>query len=240
MAGIEELRAGLRGQTVQKPETRSWLIMIIVTMVVAFAGGVLLVLGWNVLQPSKFFPPSRPKPQAVATVSIAASSDRIGRAKTAPMLGRCIRARDPDLYSDAPADLLYGALKSGSTQSRVRSAFGKPSKDQARNVTEWWAALADCVYQQDGNALCDPDNRALAVEAATSFIRHAKQPPSYPQDDPPEIDLAAVKERVLASLRSRLRNGVLIAADFGFFAPQEISSVTSEIRPTRNACPQQR
>ena len=34
-----------------------------------------------------------------------------------------------------------------------------------------WLDLTDCVYRQNGAALCDPDNRALAIETITTFVR---------------------------------------------------------------------
>ena len=233
MPGLEELRAGLRGQTVQKTGTPAWLTAAFVVCA-AFAVGAILVVGWNRL-PANLIPPAADKKETVAAILIAPSANRLGRAETAPILGRCIRARDPHYYENAPADLLYGALKGGSMQSRVRAVLGKPSKDQARTVAESWASLADCVYRQDANALCDPDSRLLAVEAAISLVRQPRQNPS---NDPPDIDIERAKEQMLAALRTRLRDGVLIAADFGLFAPGEIKRVIADINPIRNICPQ--
>jgi len=49
-------------------------------------------------------------------------------------------------------------------------------------------------------------------------------------------DNAAAKQRVLDSLRSRLRNGHLIAGDFGPLQPPEIKALLDEIKPVANGC----
>ena len=56
--------------------------------------------------------------------------------------------------------------------SRVAAAAGiKQKAIDDVEFTAIWADVADCVYRQNGWVLCDPDNRALAVEAANTFMR---------------------------------------------------------------------
>jgi hypothetical protein len=116
-----------------------------------------------------------------------------------------------------------------------------------------WGEIADCVYRQNGRALCDPNNRALAVEAATSLLREAdllaapKRSDSSFAKTQEALDSSAsvkrnlaqmrdMKDRVLTGLRARLQDGRLIAGDFGYFPAGDIKRLLQENKPDRNAC----
>jgi hypothetical protein len=45
-----------------------------------------------------------------------------------------------------------------------------------------WGAVADCVYRSNSSGLCDIDNRALAVQAANTFLSQADQIASKPEN----------------------------------------------------------
>jgi hypothetical protein len=115
-----------------------------------------------------------------------------------------------------------------------------------------WGEVADCIYRQNGWMLCDPDNRALAAEAATTLIRQlSTATKADKQADPREKkpfamngqerayalrNADAIKARVLASLRTHASERRLIASDFGLFTPAEITQILRETKVTRDAC----
>ena len=115
-----------------------------------------------------------------------------------------------------------------------------------------WAEVADCVYRQNGWVLCDPDNRAFAVEAATTLIRQLSTAAKTEKFvDPRDLrpfgldgqqrayalqNAGAIKGRVLAGIRTQVSEGRLTAGDFGMFAPSEITQIVRETKATRDAC----
>jgi hypothetical protein len=272
---IDELREKQRWE---EPK-RSSPVPLILGVMVAFAVGGVAAFGY-LKMPS--LPAMKAKSAATegtaapdasaptAAVSFAAGQ-RVGRAETAPLLRSCVPMSKLGFngFDAGPAGQrieakdIYAILQAGAQVSRIAAVAGV--KQQAVVESEFasiWGDVADCVFRQNGWALCDPDNRALTVEATNTFIRQvniaSSAKPEPPSSKPgsktfaqvkAEIDgrhapnsqqtlqaARAVKDRVLAGLRSRAAEGRLIASDFGYFAPAEVQQVFKDVKPTRNAC----
>jgi hypothetical protein len=151
-----------------------------------------------------------------------------------------------------PADF-YGLLQASDGVSRVGQLLAPHASVAASTFTMVWGEVADCVFRQNGRTFCEPNNRALAVEAAASLIRQTDAIGAPTQDRSsfmqtrPALEMAVEtkrgldqmrdsKGRVLTALRARLQEGRLIAADFGTFPSGEIKRLLQENKPTRNAC----
>lgn len=233
-------------------------IPIVLGAILAFGIGVLGMTGL-VKTPSILF---KPKTMAVAveasaegrTAEVAIDgANRIGRAETAPLLKMCVPMQRLGFSREQrvePGDL-YRLLQSAAAMSRVAAIAGIPQK--AVDGVEFaaiWAEIADCVYRQNGWMLCDPDNRAFAVEAASTFVRQLatatrseKTPDARAARAPRGVDrnyllqnAQAAKARVLAGLRQHAADGRLIAADFGLFAASELLQTLRGTKAQRNAC----
>jgi hypothetical protein len=99
--------------------------------------------------------------------------------------------------------------------------------------------LANCIYAQDDRELCDPDNRAAAVEATTKFFAYAKQmdgSSGKPAISASDARVQGVEDRLLIVLKNHRRYGTLVAADFGSFAAPEILRIMREEKETRDIC----
>lgn len=255
MKMIHEMR---ERQAWQQPKSTSPL-PIVLGAVIAFGIGLLGVTGVvrapNLLQARTQTVPVAPRDARPAEITIDTSARRVGRAETAPLLKACVpfsRLGFEHVDRVPPGDL-YRILQTASGFSRIASAAGikQNAVDQAQFAAVW-AEVADCIYRQNGWVLCDPDNRALAVEAATTFIRQlstaAKTEKFFDSRDTRPFGLdgqqrayalqnaGAVKSRVLAGLRTQVAEGRLTASDFGMFAPPEITQVVRETKVTRDAC----
>jgi len=173
------------------------------------------------------------------------SGDRMGRASTAPILKACMNSDRFAIASEQGFDpaMLLQMLEAGNMQSRgVRVFGGKPKTGFELQLAQDWGEVADCAFRQDAFRLCDIDNRALAVQAGTSFVRQADRIIAAGGDaaEPADIQaLQSVRERVLGGLRQRLRAGVLIAADFNSFVPSSIRDALKETKTIDNACAKQ-
>jgi hypothetical protein len=210
---------------------------------IAFIGGFLVVGGWmwapkisNLIQSQFSGGPS---------VSLFADTSRIGRPETAPVVRSCI-SKVVDVGPDAAKmqpSAAYFILKAGTMQANVSGMLGKSdrwSENQAVNLATSWGQLADCIYAQDDRELCDPDNRAAAVEATTKFFAFARQTdgttgkPAMSANDARALE--GVGDRLLIMLKNHRRYGTLVAADFGSFAPAEIMRIMREEKETRDVC----
>jgi hypothetical protein len=231
---------------------------IILAAVIAFGIGLLGVSG-IVRAPTLFQAgaqkPAAPHDAASAGVRIDTSSYRVGRAETAPLLKLCVpfsRLGYEQVDKIPPGDL-YRILQTASGFSRIASVAGiKQNAVDEVQFAAVWGDVADCIYRQNGWMLCDPDNRALAIEAATTLIRQvAAATKADKQADRQEKksfsmsaqerayalrNAEAIKARVLASLRTHASEGRLIAEDFGMFAPSAITQVVKDTKATRDAC----
>ncbi len=234
----------IRARIVERPAERRSVLPTLAGAAAAFAVGAAVILAWNNLpsptQWASLLPglsDSKSRPSF--------SDDRIGRATTAPFLKICLTKDMLGIDRDAEINsgLLLQFLEAGSTQGRVTRILGAPREHAVVNLAATWGAVADCVYRQNTWNLCDIDNRALAVDAANTFLRQADEviaePAAYAAK-PGEIGaLSATKERVLESLRDRVHDGLLIAADFGFFPPAAVKHVLKETEPVQNGCVKQ-
>jgi hypothetical protein len=263
----------------EEPKASNPVPIILATMAAFAIGGVaafgylkMPTLGAVATKPAQSSPGSAPE-QPKSEVSFAGV--RLGRAETAPLLKSCVPMHKlgfgggfgdrSDRKGLEPADI-YPILQMAGTASTIAAIAGvKQQAVQETSFAGLWGEVADCVYRQNGWALCDPDNRALAVEAVNTLVRQVntatsslKSEASAPKQSGgpqtfgqvkaeldgrsapnPQHQLAAaraVKDRVLSGLRNRANEGRLIASDFGFFAPAEVLQVFKDIKPTRNAC----
>jgi hypothetical protein len=188
-------------------------------------------------------------------VAVGGSVRRIGRAETAPLLRFCVPFSKLgfDSTDRVPPGELYRALKSASRISRLTAMVkGKNGRFNEESFTIVWADVADCVYKQNGWALCDQDNRALAVEAAATLLGQLQIEEKEPVTEKVESTRSglrrkeerlyairnahAIKDRVLSSVRSRVAEGRLIASDFGLFAPIEIVQIVRDTKVTGTGC----
>lgn len=238
---------------------RSGPLPIVLGALIAFGIGLLGVSGLirtpNVL--------SKPKTMAVAVNAVPEdktapvvidSANRIGRAVAAPLLKLCIPMQKLGIEAAMEPGDLYRMLQSASSMSRVAALAG--IRQQAIDEVQFaalWAEVADCVYRQNGWMLCDPDNRAFAVEAVNTFVRQLSAA-ARADKTPDSVDKTraglrlssnrdyllqqaqATRTRVMASLRHHAAEGRLIASDFGLFAFSEVMQVMRDTRATRNGC----
>jgi hypothetical protein len=178
---------------------------------------------------------------------------RLGSADAAPLLKVCVPFAKTGDGQDGGRGEAYRALQSASSMSRVAALAGIKHKEiDDTQFAAIWGEIADCVYRQSGWMLCDPDNRALAVEAAGTFIRQlatADKAEKFvegrnigqhgPNGEPRAYALqnaAAVKGRVLSGVRSQVAEGRLTVSDFGMLVPSEITQIIRETKVSRNAC----
>jgi hypothetical protein len=135
------------------------------------------------------------------------------------------RAIDPTIR----VEFLGSAANSAPQASRDHAALELATK---------WGAVADCVLGR-----IFPDNRALAVQATSTFVVKADEiastPDSYSATQPEVESLAQVKSRVLDSLQYLIKSGVLIASDFTTFAPASVRQALAKADPDQNACAKQ-
>lgn len=218
------------------------LIRQFLTLILAFAGGFLVVGGWiwapNISSAMSSFVSVGP------SVSLFADANRLGRPEVAPVVRSCIfRVVDvgPDAAKMEPS-AGYFILKAGSMQASVSAMVGKPedSRSEFRTVLSAikWGELATCIYAQDDRELCDPDNRAAMVEATTKFFAFAKQAEasksSIPAGEARTIE--NFSDKLLDALKNHRRYGTLVAADFSSFAAPEIMRIMREEKETRDIC----
>ena len=233
MSDFRELRAR---QTWQVAERRSiW--PTVLGVVAAFAVGGLAVIAWSRMpSPSQWLPF-----MAADTPNTPPSSfdgSRVGRAETAPLLARCVNpaAFGVSDRTPVPAAVLWQALSAGSTASRFAAMFGQPNRRGEAGLAARWAEVTDCVYRQNRNNFCDPDNRALAVEAVNSFMRHSARFAANPNPSAEARAIVQTRRRVLDELKVLVADGELIAADFGAFAAPAVRHALGVTRTVANGC----
>jgi hypothetical protein len=176
---------------------------------------------------------------AEADNRLSFSGTRVGRSETAPLLKICLArnvARDVDsgraIDPTIRVEFLGSAANSAPQASHDHAALELATK---------WGAVADCVYRSNFSRLCDIDNRALAVQAANTFVVKADEiastPDSYSATQPEVESLAQVKSRVLDSLQYLIKSGVLIASDFTMFAPASVRQALAKPIPSKMPAP---
>ena len=214
----------------------------VLTLILAFVGGFLVVGGW--IWAPKISSAMSSFVSVGPSVSLFADANRLGRPEVAPVVRSCIfRVLDvgPDATKMEPS-AGYFILKAGTMQANISSLAGKPGDPRSEfrtvNLASKWGELADCIYAQDDRELCDPDNRAAMVEATTKFFAFAKQ--AEASKPPISAEAARVIEnfsdKLLSALKNHRRYGTLVAADFGSFAAPEIMRIMREEKETRDIC----
>lgn len=211
----------------------------------AFAIGALAIVGWTMWPGTNAPVPAvaaanQPggSPQAANQPAPKFSGKRLGEAAQAPLLAACTKGDNFEGIGNGSPQAVYAVLTMMGTATRIASLAGE--NGNSSQLVDWWRLIADCVYQQNSWNLCEPNNRALAIESASAFIRGAAAiAASPPQGRAGPIVLrnnAQSRERVLDALRSRVRNGYLIADDFGAVQPSEIKALLAEMKTIANGC----
>lgn len=153
---------------------------------------------------------------------------RIGHPNTAPLLRVCIAPEEA-------ADGFYQVLRAGRRQSNLEPLFGKkPEPRQIVLQIESWLVLSECIFQKENRKLCDRDNRALAIEVASTVVRMNAE--AADRDPAAAISLKESTDRVLEYLRRLTRDGILIAADFGIWAPAPIKDLVGRTKSEGDGC----
>ncbi len=234
MINIEEYRA----RQIRQPTRWSSLFATALAAVGAFVIG-----GYAVLNRDKIPGPSQwislLSAPAEADSKLSFSGERVGRSETAPLLKICVTkdvVRDADSDREIDPAKLFQILASARHADRVTS----PRDHGAVELATKWGAVADCVYRSNSSGLCDIDNRALAVQAANTFLSQADQIASKPENfsaNQVEVEsLTQMKSRVLDSMQDLVRNGVLIVSDFTQFTPASVRKTLAKSDPEKNAC----
>jgi hypothetical protein len=233
-----------RARQVPQRADRSSLLPTTAGAIIAFALSALTVLYWDKIPgPSQWMPLMTGSAESNSAPSF--SGNRIGRSETAPLLKICVTKDLLDIDADREInpEILLGFLVSARNADRLTAVLGGKREHGAVETAAKWAAVADCVYRADSWNLCDIDNRALAVQAANTFVvqvdQIASNPESFAADQSEVGSLTQVKSRVLDSLRYFVKTGALIASDFSPFAPASVRQALSEIKPEKNACAKQ-
>jgi len=269
----------IREQQAWEQPKKSSTTGLIVGTIAAFGVGGLLVVAWGGLpalsikglgagQPKTMavvthLTPSAPVATSEAAVAAAKqpeisipTSGRIGIASESNLLRTCIPGRFGSGGGLGKKDI-YNLLQTSSQMMSIASITGAQQNmaaTGAKGFSILWAEVADCVFRQNGYALCDPDNRALAVEAVTAFIRQSAiaaapeqnsefnkamttlQGPRRQALEHAMYRVRATRERVLETLKMRTQEGRFIVSDFGFFAPGEVMAAVKSAKPTADAC----
>ena len=219
----------------------SSLLATVAGAIFAFAISAATVLYWDKIPgPSQWM--SLLAGSAEPDGILSFSGDRIGRSEIAPLLKTCVTKDLLDIHpgrENDPAKLLQFMVTARNAE-RPTAALGRRHQNAAVELAANWGVIADCVYGTNSWKLCDIDNRALAVQAANTFVVQADQIASNPETftaNQTEVDsLTQVKSRVLDSLQYLVRTGALIASDFAPFAPAAIRQTLGKAEPEQNAC----
>ena len=229
---------------------------IILGAVIAFGIGLLGMSGVvrvpTLLQAKTQMVAVAPRDVQPAKAVVDTTAQRLGNAENAALLKTCAPLSRLGFGDAVDHSRLYRMLQTTSGVSRVAAmtGFRQNSIDDAQ-IAAIWADVADGVYRQNGWMLCDPDNRALAAETASTFIRqsvrHAQKADMirpWPDDylgsagtgDYVLQNAASIKGRVLSGIRAQVSEGRLTAKDFGMLVPTEIAQIARETTVARDAC----
>jgi hypothetical protein len=249
MSIVREMR---ERQTMTAAPERSGLGGTLLIGCAAFAIGAIAIVGWKMWPGLKTTQTAaavagQPSPTSNAPgVALPTfSGKRLGEAEHAPLLRICIKK---ELAGDMDPQGFYKMITLASTFSNLGSIINPKEFKNGGEIAVFWNMIAECVYQQNSWSLCDPDNRQLAVTSASGSIRegarlagmlskHAEGKSSAGQKI---LALnTRAREQVLNSLRTRVRNGYLIAADFGFLPPPEIKAILAQTKTVANGCAKQ-
>jgi hypothetical protein len=258
----------IREQQAWEAPKRSSKAGLVVGVLAAFGIGILLVVGWGALPQlsirgltaggtQKFIAVPAEGSSAPASTAAPAkevsipTGGRIGIASESNLLKTCLP--NTGIPGMGKKDI-YNLLQTTSQMMTMGAIMGQDAAVGAKGYSMMWASVTDCVFRQNGYMLCDPDNRALAVEAISTFIRQT-QMAAAPEKDSDFVKVMATvqgprrqalehamyrvratRERVLDTLKVRAQEGRFIAADFGFFTPGEVMAAVRAGKPTADAC----
>jgi hypothetical protein len=170
------------------------------------------------------------------------SSNRLGRAETAPLLQTCFSTETMDIPAEVPPKVLYQIMHAAGTGDRSLAALGLSPEFKNLSGLRSIGAVAECLYTQPRLSLCDIDNRALAVEVTSQFLWGAEAAEAAPARDRAWStdlgDVIRMRDRVVFGLSFLLREGVLAATDFGAMAPAAVTKEVAPVSSRRNACEQ--
>lgn len=243
MSIVREMR---ERQTLTAAPERSGLTGTLLVGCAAFAIGALAIAGWKMWPGAKASQPivvtTQPN-QAANTPAAAAptfSGKRLGEADQAPLLATCIKHHDFGGFGDAPnPQAAYSLMKTLGTGLRIATLIGAEA-GKGDQLIDNWRIIAECVYRQNSWSLCNPDNRTLAIESAGAFVRGAgavlADPPKGRAGPMLVRHYTHARERILDALRARVRNGYLIADDFGPVQPPEIKAILTQAQTSANGC----
>ena len=208
----------------------------------AFLVGGAFVLGWGSL--------SREWPNVVASVGErfkpppgAAPAVRLGNASTAPLLRTCLKTEEAFDAPGMDVGAFYKMMHAGSLFSRLPISAARLDTNSGPTVY-LFGTIAECALARPAS-LCDPDNRALVVEAVGDFMAHVEKFEERLAKLSPMDRFATersaklqpgLKGRILGRLADRLRDGRLMAADFGYLAHPEVKRIAKETAPAPDAC----
>lgn len=251
----------IREQQAWEQPKKSGSVGFIVGTIAAFGIGVIGVVAWGGLPALSIKGLTAGSQKAVvshnkpAEVSIA-SRGRLGNAADSKLLRACM----PEQMSAASMagidnKALYGILQTTNQMMSIAAMAGaQDTATGAKAFSMMWAEVADCVFRQNGYVLCEPDNRALAVEAVSALVKQTALAAAPERDseytkvratlsprrkqalEQEMVRVRAVRERVLDTLKARAQEGRLIASDFGFFAPGEVMQAVKSAKPAGDAC----
>lgn len=263
---IDQIREQQAWEAPKKSSTAG----LVVGVIAAFAVGGLLVVAWGGLpalsikglgagQPKTMATVTHLTPSAPAAAAAPAkevsipTGGRIGNASESNLLKTCLPGNMAVPGMDKKG--IYNLLQTTSQMMSMGAIMGaQDTSVGAKGFSMMWASVADCVFRQNGYALCDPDNRALAVEAVSTFIRQTQLAAAPEKDSEFTRVMATVqgprrqslehamyrvrstRDRVLETLKVRAQEGRFIAADFGFFTPGEVMAAVRAGKPTVDAC----
>jgi hypothetical protein len=243
MSVVDEFRS--RG--IAPPPKDNWARTLALGVVVAFglgAGGALAWRHWAAPGPALV-----PTPKAAARAVIPPSGERLGSARAAPLLGTCLRqafalSRHGSFgspFADVDPATIYDVMTQFRSALRMASLVSREGVSR-HDIAMPLAPIIDCIYSRD-TALCEPNNRALAVDVVGDLIAHGARLDAEAASLPPlerhrvvnREDYVAVA-RVKRALAHHANQGHLIAADFGWFAHPDIKRIFEDNPATRNGC----
>ncbi len=170
----------IREQQAWEAPKKSSTVGFVVGTLAAFGIGILLVMGWGWLPLSikgltaggtRTFiavPAGTSAASASATpgkqpeVSIP-TGGRLGTARESKLLNTCLPDRGRNFGLKIERKAMYDLMLAGSRMRHDPTDGG--------GAAQMWAEFTDCIYRQNGWALCDPDNRALAIEAVSMLTK---------------------------------------------------------------------
>lgn len=139
------------------------------------------------------------------TIAIEFTSGRLGKETAAPLFRDCIASKQMPRFTAPNA----GAMEAVATQYM---------RDKA-------VELSECAYEQNIGAFCDPNNRAFAVQTALQMLRHTDPMVEQQKTSRNASHQLVVRDRVIASVAKRARQGELIARDFGMYPHAALNDI---------------